>query len=40
MEFRVLPTLTALRLLTTVRWRDFGVPLSREDVKVAESATG
>src|SRR5438477_11940950 len=40
MEFRVLPMLTDLRPVTTLQWRDFGVPLSRDDIRVAQSADG
>jgi len=37
-DFRIFPTLTGLRPVTTLQWRDFRVPLLREDVSVAERA--
>ena len=37
-DFRIFPTLTGLPSVTTKQSWDLSVPLSREDVTVAESA--
>jgi hypothetical protein len=39
-DFRICRTLVVRPSDTTLHWRDFEMPLSREDVRVAESADG